>query len=90
MVSRRRRGEGQKREPLTLEQFLVGGAVVIPNAAVKVHTLRVALAEGGATSDELASALKAFLLGRDCLDAIAPLVRRRLREIRHAEIEAKR
>lgn len=86
----KRRGERRKPEPLTLEQMLVGGVLLVTNAAERTAYLRRVLLTERASSDDLHSSLRAFLLARDLLDAVIPMVRKRHREVKSAEIQAQR
>lgn len=90
MVHAKRRGERRKPDPLTLEQMLVGGVFLVTNAAERTASLRGSLMMKSASAEDLHSSLKAFLLARDLLDAVIPLVRKRYREMKSAEIQAQR
>lgn len=91
MVHRKRRGERDPvRAPLTLDQMLLGGSFMVTSAATHTQVLRLNLVDGTASTSDLQSALKAFQMARDALEEIIPLTRRKYREAKSAEIQAKR
>lgn len=91
MVHRKRRGDRDPvRPPLTLEQMLLGATVLVTSAASRTQELRVALLSGSPRADEIIAALKSLQMARESLEIIIPMMRKRLREVRSVELQAKR
>lgn len=89
MVRTKRRGERvalPERPPLTLEQLCMGVSYLVTNAASQVADLQ----RGNTDSARLKQAMHALALARDSIDVVLPLVRKRHREVRNAEVQAAR